>query len=58
MKKWQIKNLEKLFRAFLFLSFQFCPKAKIENSDLKISQKNFRDFQDFQSFRVFNLACS
>ena len=50
MKKWQIKNLEKLFRAFLFLSFQFCPKAKTEDSDLKISQKNFRDFRDFQGF--------
>ena len=47
MKKWQIKNLEKseiseisekLFRVFLFLSFRFCLKAKIENSDLKISE--------------------
>ena len=43
MKKRQIENSEKLeiseiskklFRPFLFLSFQFCPTAKIENSDL------------------------
>ena len=48
MKKWQIKNLEKseiseisekLFRVFSFPSFRFCPTAKIENSDLKISEK-------------------
>ena len=34
-------------------SFQFCPTAKIENSDLKISGKNFLDFLDF---RVFGMA--
>ena len=65
MKKWQIENseksekseiLEKLSRVFLFPSFRFCPTAKIENSDLKISGKNFRDFRDFRGFRVFNLA--
>ena len=53
MKKWQIENLEIseiLFRVFLFPSFRFCPIAKIENSDLKISEKNFR------VFRVFDLA--
>ena len=49
MKKWQIENpenseiweiSEKLFRVFLFLSFRFCPIAKIENSDLKTWKKN------------------
>ena len=56
MKKWQIEKSEvseiseKLFRVFLFSSFRFCPTAKIENSDLKILEKNFRDF------RVFDLA--
>ena len=53
MKKWQIENSEiseMLFRVFLFPSFRFCPIAKIENSDLKISGKNFR------VFRVFDLA--
>ena len=56
MKKWQIENSEKseisekLFRVFFFPSFRFCPTAKIENSDLKISEKNFR------GFRVFDLA--
>ena len=57
MKKWQIENLEIseiLFRVFLFPSFRFCPIAKIENSDLKISEKNFRVFQDFLVFRVFD----
>ena len=50
MKKQQIENSkkseisEKLFRVFLFPSFRFCPVAKIENSDLKISEKNFRVF--------------
>ena len=53
MKKWLIKNSETseiseiseiLFRVFLFPSFRFCPKDKIENSDLRISEKYFRDF--------------
>ena len=62
MKKWQIENSENseiseiLFRVFLFPSFQFCLTAKIENSVLKISEKNFRDFRDFRVFRVFDLA--
>ena len=65
MKKWQIENsetseisdiLEILFRVFLFPSFRFCPKAKIENSDLKISEEKFRVFRDFWVFRVFDLA--
>ena len=56
MKKWQIENLEKseiseisekLFRVFLFLSFRFCPTAKIEKLDIKISEKDFRDFRSF-----------
>ena len=56
MKKWQIENSETseiseiLFRVFLFPSFRFCPTAKIENSNLKLSEKNFR------VFRVFDLA--
>ena len=33
-----------------------CPTAKIENSDLKILEKNFRHFRDFRGFRVFDLA--
>ena len=62
MKKWQIENSEKskkleisekLFRVFFFPSFRFCPTAKIENSNLKILEKNFRDFR---GFRVFDLA--
>ena len=50
MKKWQIEKSEKLeiseklFRVFLFSSLQFCPTAEIENLDLKILEKNFRDF--------------
>ena len=44
---------EKLSRVFLFPSFRFCRTAKIENSDLKISGKKFRDFQ---GFRVSDLA--
>ena len=56
MKKWQIENSETseiseiseiLFRVFLFPSFRFCPKAKIENSNLKILEKNIRDFRVF-----------
>ena len=52
MKKWQIENSEKseisevwekLFRVFLFPSFRFCPTVKIENSDLKFLEKDFRD---------------
>ena len=65
MKKWQIENSEKskiseisekLFRVFLFPSFRFCTTAKIENSDLKILEKNVRDFRDFRVFWVFDLA--
>ena len=62
MKKWQIENSETseiseiLFRIFLFPSFRFFPIAKIKNSDLKISEKNFRVFRDFLVFRVFDLA--
>ena len=64
MKKWQIENTETseiseiseiLFRVFSFPSFRFCPTAKIENSDLKISDKNFRVFRDFRVFRVFRV---
>ena len=59
MKKWQIENSETseiseiseiLFRVFLFPSFRFCPKAKIENLNLKILEKNIRDFRDFRVF--------
>ena len=50
MKKWQIENSEKsqisekLFRVFFFPSFRFWLQGKIENSDLKILEKNVRDF--------------
>ena len=62
MKKWQIENSETsgiskiFFRVFLFPSFRFCPTAKIENSDLKISENFFRVFRDFRVFRVLCLA--
>ena len=51
MKRWQIENSETseiLFWVFLFLTFWFCPTAKIENWDLKISKKKFQDFHGFQ----------
>ena len=57
MKKWQIENSEKskkseisekLFRVFFFPSFRFCPTAKIENSNLKISEKKFPRFPSFR----------
>ena len=59
MKKWQIENSETseiLFRVFLFPSFRFCTIAKIENSDLKTSKKNFRVFRDFQVFDLANFT--
>ena len=52
MINWQIENSEILFRVFLFPSFLFCPRAKIENSDLKILEKKFGDFRDLRGFRV------
>ena len=64
-EKWQTENSETseiseiseiLFRVFLFPSFRFCPIAKTENSDLKISEKNFLFFWDFRVFRVFDLT--
>ena len=60
MKKWQIENWEIseiLFRVFLFPSFRFCPRVKIENSDLKISEKFFRDFRSFGVFDLGSLCC-
>ena len=66
MKKWQIENSEKseilkiskkVFWVFLFQSFRFWPAKKIENSDLKILENNFRDFRDLRVFWVFDLAC-
>ena len=62
MKKWQIENsetteiskiLDILFRVILFPSFRFCPTAKIENSDLKISGKNCPSFSSFPRFPSF-----
>ena len=50
-KAGNLENLRKVIP-----SFRFYPTVKIENSDLKISQKNFRDFQDFRGYRVFDLA--
>ena len=41
---------------YIIPSFRFFPTAKIENSDLKISEKIFRAFQYFQGVRVFDLA--
>ena len=67
MKKWQIENSETseiseiseiLFRVFLFPSFRFCPIAKIENSDLKISEKiselfEISKFSEFSTWPLF-----
>ena len=56
MKKWQIENSETseiseiLFRVFLFPSFRFCPTAKIENSDLKISDLKISEFSEISEF--------
>ena len=59
IEEWKIENSETseiseiseiLFRVFLFPSFRFCPIVKIEDSDLKISEKNARVFRDFQVF--------
>ena len=53
MKKWQIENSEIseiLFRVFLFPSFRFCPTAKIENSDLKISDLKISEFSEISEF--------
>ena len=44
---------EKLFRAIFFPSFQFCPRVKIENSDLKIPEKKFLRFPRFSWFPSF-----
>ena len=67
MKKWQIEILETseiseiseiLFWVFLFPSFRFCSIAKIENSDLKILEKNFRVFRVFDLTKINHVqAC-
>ena len=49
-------NLGNIIPSFLISKFSILPKAKIENSDLKISEKNFLVFRDFRFFRVFYLA--
>ena len=59
MKKWQIENSEIskiLVRVFLFPSFRFCTRVKIENSDLKISENFFRDFRGFGVFDQVSLC--
>ena len=43
-------NLGNIIPSFVFPNFRFCPTAKTENLDLKISEKYFR------VFRVFDLA--
>ena len=53
LKLEKVGNLRNLGK--IIPSFRFCPTAKIENSDLKISEKIFRDFRDFRGFRVFDL---
>ena len=69
MKKWQIKNLETLeiseiseilFQVFLFLSFWFCPTAKIENSDLKILIKKNFEIPEVSEFSIWpaKLVCT
>ena len=59
MKKWQIENSkksqnseisEKFFGVFWFLGFQFCPKAKIENSDLKILISEISEISEVSDF--------
>ena len=59
MKKWQIKNSEKLeileiseklFRVFFFLSFRFFPTAKLKNLDLKISKKKISEISEFSTW--------
>ena len=42
--------------SFLISIFRFSPAAKIENNDLKMSEKNSRDFRDIRGFGVFDLA--
>ena len=51
MKKWQIEK--KLFRVFLFPSFQFCPTAKIKNSDLKILE-NISEISEISEVSEFS----
>ena len=49
---------EILFQVFLFPSF--CPIAKIENSELQLSEKIFPSFASFASFRSgrkFGVPC-
>ena len=59
MKKCQIENSkksqnseisEKFFGVFWFLGFQFCPKAKIENSDLKILISEISEISEVSDF--------
>ena len=56
---WKLRNLGNLGNLgniiTSFLISKFCPTAKIENSDLKILEKNLRVFR---VFKVFDLAYS
>ena len=49
-KLGNLGTLGKVCLSFPISEFLILPTVKIENSDLKISEKNFQDF------RVFNLA--
>ena len=58
MKNWQIENSETLeisdilFQDSSFPSLQFCPIAKIENSDLRKSEKN-SDISEVSEFSTW-----
>ena len=54
-----LQSLQGQLLGFRFLIAFLNPErdlAKIENSNLKISEKNFQVFRDFRVFRVFDLA--
>ena len=51
-----LRNLGKVIPIFLFPSLRFYSTAKIENTDLKISEKNPRDFRDFRVFDLTNIS--
>ena len=52
-KSWKSQKSRKNYSKFYYSEFSILSNRQIENSDLKISENNFRDFQ---LFRVFDLA--
>ena len=50
MENRKLGNLGNIIPSFIISEFSILSYSQVENSDLKISEKHFRDFRDFRVF--------